>query len=89
MKRTCEKLGLFDRDKAEFEIYKKQQQEMLKKQKQNLKMLKINLFEKQEQTYKYERFLEKFLSEYQIDGKNLQKIFEEKVKCNNFGIYTR
>lgn len=40
MKRTCEKLGLFDRDKAEFEIYKKQQQEMLKKQQTNLKMLK-------------------------------------------------
>lgn len=32
MKRTCEMLGLLDKDKAEFEIYKKQQQEMLKKQ---------------------------------------------------------
>lgn len=89
MKRTCEKLGLFDRDKAEFEIYKKQQQEMLKKQQTNLKMLKINLFEKQEQTYKYERFLEEFLSKYQIGGQNLQKIFEERVKSNNLEINLR
>lgn len=89
MKRTCEKLGLFDKDKAEFEIYKKQQQEILKKQKQDLKMLKVNLFEKQEQTYKYERFLEEFLSKYQIGGQNLQKIFEELAKSNDLEINIR
>lgn len=82
MKRTCEKLGLLDKDKAEFEIYKKQQQEMFKKQQTNLNMLKINLFEKQEQTYKYERFLEKFLLEYQIGGKNLQKIFTDRLNVD-------
>lgn len=43
MKRTCEMLGMLDKDKAEFEIYKKQQQEMLKKQKQNLKIILVDL----------------------------------------------
>lgn len=52
-------------------------------------MLKINLFEKQEQTHKYERFLEKFLSEYQIGGKNLQKIFADRLKSANNEINVR
>jgi hypothetical protein len=78
MKRTCEKLGLFDRDKAEFQIYKKQQQEMLKKQKQDLKMLKINLFEKQEQTYKYEDFWRSFYLNIKLVGKIFKKYLRKK-----------